>query len=194
LPRITPREREVLRLVVGGRGNKAIAEEMRIGEQAVKAHISRLFLKFRVENRAGLAVAAMSEELHQRSAAVRDLERLAREERRDALRTRAKLLRSLVGKDPAVVVGRDGRVLLANPAFQRTFAAALYQDERGVKLPADATPLARAAHNRPASIRFKLASGPRKGTWWHATGEKVEFAGVGGWTVVVFRAVRGPRR
>jgi PAS domain-containing protein len=183
----------VLRQVVAGRGNKAIAEEMRIGEQAVKAHISRLFLKFRVENRAGLAVAAMSEELHQRSTALRDLERLAREERRDALRTRAKLLRSLVGKDPAVVIGRDARVLLANPAFQRTFAAALYQDERGVKLPSDATPLARAAHNKPASIRFKLASGPRKGTWWHARGEKVEFAGVGGWTVVVFRGVRGPR-
>ena len=184
----------MLRLVVAGRGNKAIAEEMRIGEQAVKAHISRLFLKFRVENRAGLAVAAMTQALDQRSNAADELERLAREERRDALRTRAKLLRSLVGKDPAVVIGRDARVLLANPAFQRTFAAALYQDEGGVKLPADATPLARAAHNRPASIRFKLASGPRKGTWWHATGEKVEFAGVGGWTVVVFRGVRGPRR
>jgi len=184
----------VLRHVVSGRGNKAIAEEMRIGEQAIKAHISRLFLKFRVENRAGLAVAAMSEELDQRSVAVRDLERLAREERRDALRTRAKLLRTLVGKDPAVVIARDARILLANPAFQRIFAAALYQDERGVKLPSDATPLARAARHKPASIRFKLASGPLRGRWWHATGEKVEFAGVGGWTVVVFHNVRGPRR
>jgi PAS domain-containing protein len=184
----------VLRHVVAGRGNKSIADEMRIGEQAVKAHISRLFLKFRVENRAGLAVAAMSEDLDRRSVAARDLERLAREEHRDALRTRAKLLKTLVAKNPAVVIGRDARVLLANPAFQRVFAAALYQDERGVKLPADATPLARAAHNRPASIRFKLASGPRKGSWWHATGEKVAFQGVGGWTVVVFRGVRGPRR
>ncbi len=194
MPNITPREREVLRHVVAGRGNKAVAEEMRIGEQAVKAHISRLFLKFRVANRAGLAVAAMSEELDQRSVAVRDLERLAREEHRDALRTRAKLLGSLVGRDPAVVIGRNVRVLLANPAFQRTFAAALYQDERGVKLPSDATPLARAARNKPASIRFKLASGPRKGSWWHATGEKVEFEGVGGLTVVLFRRVRGPGR
>ena len=128
--------------------NKAIAEEMGIGEQAVKAHISRLFLKFRVESRAGLAVAALSQEIDERSTAVSELERLAREERRDALRTRAKLLGSLVGKDPAVVVDRDGRVLLANPAFQRTFAAALYQDESGVKLPADATPLARAAQGQ----------------------------------------------
>ena len=180
----------MLRRVVAGLANKAIAEQMGIGEQAVKAHISRLFLKFRVESRAGLAVAAMSHDLDQRSTAARELERLAQEEHRDALRTRAKLLGSLVGKDPAVVVDRAGRVLLANPSFQRTFAAALYQDERGVKLPADATPLVRAAHGNPASIRFKLASGPRKGSWWHATGETVEFEGPGGGAVVVFRRVR----
>jgi DNA-binding CsgD family transcriptional regulator len=191
LPSITPREREVLQRVVAGMANKAIAEEMSIGEQAVKAHISRLFLKFRVESRAGLAVAAVSQEIDERSTAVRELERLAREERRDALRTRAKLLGTLVGKDPAVVVDRDGRLLLANPAFHRTFAAALYQDERGVKLPADATPLARAARGKPASIRFKLASGPRKGSWWHATAEMVEFDGRGG-ALVVFHRVRGP--
>jgi PAS domain-containing protein len=182
----------VLGRVVSGLANKSIAEEMGIGEQAVKAHISRLFLKFRVENRAGLAVAAMTQALNQRSVAADELERLAREEHRDALRTRAKLLASLVGKDPAVVIDRDARVVLANPAFQRTFVAALYQDERGVKLPADATPLARAAHGKPASLRFKLASGPRKGTWWHATGERVEYRGVGAWTVLVFRRVRGP--
>lgn len=174
--------------------NKAIAEEMGIGEQAVKAHISRLFLKFRVESRAGLAVAAVSQEIDERSSALRELERLAHEERRAALQTRAKLLASLVGKDPAVVVNRDGRILLANPAFQRTFAAALYQDEVGVKLPADATPLARAGHGKPASLRFKLASGPRKGTWWHATSETVEFDRAGGGALVIFRRVRGPGR
>lgn len=180
----------MLRRVVTGRANKAIAEGMGIGEQAVKAHISRLFLKFRVESRAGLAVAAMNRQLDERSLAALELERLAKEEHRDALRTRAKLLGSLVGRDPAVVVDREGRVLLANPSFQRTFAAALYQDERGVKLPADATPLVRAAHGKPASIRFKLASGPLKGSWWHATGEMVEFDGTGGGAVVVFRRVR----
>ena len=174
--------------------NKAIAEDMRIGEQAVKAHVSRLFLKFRVESRAGLAVAAVSQEIDERSSALRELERLAHEERRAALRTRARLLGSLVGKDPAVVVDRKGRLLLANPAFQRTFAAALYQDERGVKLPADATPLARAGHDRPASLRFKLASGPRKGTWWHATSEMVQFDRAGRGALVVFRQVRGPGR
>jgi PAS domain-containing protein len=182
----------VLKRVVAGYANKAIAEALGIGEQAVKAHISRLFLKFRVENRAGLAVAAMSHELDERSLAAVELERLAQEQHRDALRTRAKLLESLVGKDPAVVVNREARVLLANPAFQRTFASALYQDEAGVRLPSDATPLARAARGRPASLRFKLASGPRKGSWWHATAEMVEFGPDGG-ALVVFRRVRGPR-
>jgi PAS domain-containing protein len=182
----------VLERVVAGLANKAIAEQMGIGEQAVKAHISRLFLKFRVENRAGLAVAAMTRELDDRALAAREVERLAREQHRDSLRARAKLLASLVGKDPAVVIDRRARVLLANPAFQRVFAGALSQDERGVKLPADATPLARAARGRPASLRFKLASGPRRGSWWHATGEKIEFEGLGGWTVVLFRGLRRP--
>lgn len=159
----------------------------------MKAHISRLFLKFRVENRAGLAVAAMSRELDQRSLAARELERLAHEEHKAAIRARVRLLACLVGRDPAVVVDAGGRVLLANPAFQHTFVAALYQDERGVKLPADATPLVRAARGKPASIRFKLASGPRKGSWWHATGEVVHFDGKRSGAVVIFRAVRGPR-
>jgi len=91
-----------------------------------------------------------------------------------------------------VVVDRKGLLLLANPAFQRTFAAALYQDERGVRLPADATPLVRAGHGKPASLRFKLASGPRKGSWWHATSEMVEFDRAGRGALVVFRRVRGP--
>lgn len=167
---------------------------MAIGEQAVKAHISRLFLKFRVENRAGLAVAAVSQEVDQRSHAARELERLANEERREALRARAKLLSTLIGKDPAVVIDRRVRVLLANPPFQRVFSAALYQDEKGVRLPADATPLVRAAQGRPASFRFKLASGPRRGTWWHATAQFVELSDAKSVAVVVFRLVRGPSR
>jgi PAS domain-containing protein len=184
----------VLRRVTAGLGNKAIAEQMAIGEQAVKAHISRLFLKFRVENRAGLAVAAVSQEVDQRSHAARELERMANEERREALRARARLLSTLIGKDPAVVIDRSVRVLLANPPFQRVFSAALYQDEKGVRLPADATPLVRAAHGRPASFRFKLASGPRRGTWWHATAQLVELSAAKSVAVVVFRRVRGPRR
>jgi PAS domain-containing protein len=184
----------VLRRVVAGLANKRIADEMSIGEQAVKAHISRLFLKFRVESRAGLAVAAMSQEIDRRSLAARELERLAAEEHRDAVRARAKLLATLIGRDPAVVVDRRARVLLANPAFQRVFAAALYQDERGVKLPADAGPLVRAARDRPAMLRFKLASGPQRGTWWRASAQLVQLDGAKGVAVVIFRRVQAPGR
>jgi len=159
----------------------------------VKGHISRLFLKFSVESRAGLAVAAMSQEIDRRSLAARELERLAEEEHQSALRARAKLLASLIGRDPAVVVDRHARVLLANPSFQRVFAAALYQDERGVRLPRDATPLVRAAGGRPAMLRFKLASGPRRGRWWRASAEVVRLAGGKAVAVVIFRATRGPR-
>lgn len=184
----------MLKLVVAGLPNKRIAEEMGIGEQAVKGHISRLFLKFHVASRAGLAVAAMSAELDQRSYAARELERLAAEEHREALRARAKLLTSLISRDPAVVVDRHARVLLANPAFQRVFAGALYQDERGLKLPADASPLVRAARGRPAMLRFKLASGPRRGTWWHARAQVAQVAGKQSVAVVVFSRVTRPRR
>lgn len=165
---------------------------MRIGEQAVKAHVSRLFLKFRVESRAGLAVAVMSQQLDERSDAAVKLAQLAEKEHQDAIEMRAKLLATLVGSDPAVVIDNAGRVLLANPAFQGTFAAALYQDEHGVKLPADAEPLAKAAVGNPASLRFQLASGPKRGSWWHATSEAAQFDGWG--AIVVFHAVRGPRR
>lgn len=182
----------MLERVVAGSANKAIADELRIGEQAVKGHISRLFLKFRVESRAGLAVAAMSREIDRRSLAARELERLAEEEHRDALRARAKLLSSLVGKEPAVVVDRRARVLLANPSFQRWFAAALYRDESGLRLPRDASPLVRAAGGKPAMLRFKLASGPRRGTWWRATGELVQLVGGRAVAVVIFRRTRGP--
>ena len=183
----------MLTRVVAGAANKTIAEDLRIGEQAVKGHISRLFLKFRVESRAGLAVAAMSQEIDRRSLAARELERLAEEEHQLALRARAKLLASLVGMDPAVVVDRRAQVLLANPSFQRVFATALYQDESGVRLPRDATPLVRAAGGKPAMLRFKLASGPRRGTWWRATAELVRLSGGKAVTVVIFRATRGPR-
>jgi PAS domain-containing protein len=184
----------VLARVVAGSANKTIADELHIGEQAVKSHISRLFLKFRVESRAGLAVAAMSQEIDRRSLAARELERLAVEEHKAALRARAKLLASLVGKDPAVVVDRQARVLLANPGFQRVFAAALYQDELGLKLPSDATPLVRAARGKPALLRFKLASGPKRGSWWRATAEIVHLAGGRAVAVVVFRRIRGSGR
>jgi DNA-binding CsgD family transcriptional regulator len=55
----TPRERDVLDLLCRGESNKVIASRLGISEQAIKGHVSRLFVKFRVQNRAGLVAAAM---------------------------------------------------------------------------------------------------------------------------------------
>lgn len=57
-PSITAREQQVLIELCRGVSNKQIAVDLGISEQAVKAHVSRLFVKFGVENRAGLATAA----------------------------------------------------------------------------------------------------------------------------------------
>jgi PAS domain-containing protein len=52
---LTPRQRQVLDLVVMGRGNKAIASELGIGEQAAKEHVSTLLRRFGATSRAALA-------------------------------------------------------------------------------------------------------------------------------------------
>ena len=59
MPELTRRERQVLERVCGGLSNKAIATDLGVSEQAVKAHVTRLFLKYRVENRAGLVAAVL---------------------------------------------------------------------------------------------------------------------------------------
>ena len=66
--RITPREREVLDRVCEGATSKAIAHELGITEQAVKAHIHHLFEKFSVTNRASLAAAATGARVDRRQA------------------------------------------------------------------------------------------------------------------------------
>ena len=57
-PAITDRERDVLLRLCRGESNKTIATAMGMSEQGAKAHVSKLFLKFGVSNRAGLATAA----------------------------------------------------------------------------------------------------------------------------------------
>jgi PAS domain-containing protein len=52
---LTPRQRQVLGLVVRGLGNKAIATELGISEQAAKEHVSTLLRRFRATSRAALA-------------------------------------------------------------------------------------------------------------------------------------------
>ena len=60
---LTPRERDVLRLVVEGLANKQIAQRLRIGEKTVKTHVSRVLAKHGVADRTQAAVLAIREGL-----------------------------------------------------------------------------------------------------------------------------------
>jgi DNA-binding NarL/FixJ family response regulator len=51
-PRLSTREREVLRLIADGRSNKEIASALRIAERTVKFHVTAIFNKLGAENRA----------------------------------------------------------------------------------------------------------------------------------------------
>jgi PAS domain S-box-containing protein len=62
-PHITPRELQVLALVLNGESNKAIANTLGVSEQAIKEHVSRLMHKLDVPNRAALAEAGSRIEL-----------------------------------------------------------------------------------------------------------------------------------
>lgn len=66
--KLTERERDVLDLVCDGATSKEIGHRLGISEQAVKAHISRLFRKYGVTNRAGLAAAATEVRVARRQA------------------------------------------------------------------------------------------------------------------------------
>ncbi|MBF9235452.1 response regulator transcription factor [Microvirga sp. BT350] len=54
---LTPRQRDVLELLVQGKQNKEIASALKLGEGTVKIHISAIFRYFGVHNRAAAAVA-----------------------------------------------------------------------------------------------------------------------------------------
>lgn len=59
LPPLTPRERDVLRLVAEGYTNAAIAQALLISENTVKTHLRRLMQKLGVENRTQLVTYAL---------------------------------------------------------------------------------------------------------------------------------------
>ena len=56
---LTPRERDVLALLVEGDTNPEIARKLGIREQTVKDHVSAMCGKFHVRRRVALAVAAV---------------------------------------------------------------------------------------------------------------------------------------
>ena len=57
---LTPREREVLALVVEGCANKEIAQRCAVSEETIKHHLTRMFDKVGASNRLELAMAARS--------------------------------------------------------------------------------------------------------------------------------------
>jgi DNA-binding NarL/FixJ family response regulator len=62
-PVFTPREQEVLELLVDGRANKEIAEPLGIAIRTVKSHVAKLMRKVGVRNRVGLSSYAISHSL-----------------------------------------------------------------------------------------------------------------------------------
>lgn len=56
---LSPREREVLTLIVAGKSNKEIAVELGISRATVKFHVSVIFSRMGVEDRTQAAVAAL---------------------------------------------------------------------------------------------------------------------------------------
>lgn len=55
---LTEREIDVLRLLAGGKANKEIAQELTIGEQTVKTHVSNILMKLGVQSRTQAALYA----------------------------------------------------------------------------------------------------------------------------------------
>ena len=60
---LTPREREVLPLVVAGESNRAIAIQLHISEKTVEKHLRSLFLKLGASSRVEVATRAMPADL-----------------------------------------------------------------------------------------------------------------------------------
>jgi DNA-binding NarL/FixJ family response regulator len=62
-PTLTPREKEVLQMLVEGRSNKDIGRPLGIEERTVKAHVAKLMRKAGVKNRTALSVHAIHHSL-----------------------------------------------------------------------------------------------------------------------------------
>jgi DNA-binding CsgD family transcriptional regulator len=56
---LTKREREIAMLVIDGRSNREIAEQLRMAEQTVKDHLHHVFAKMKIRRRSELAAIAL---------------------------------------------------------------------------------------------------------------------------------------
>ena len=65
-PNLTPREREVLRLIYKGRTNKQIAKEMYLSVRTVERHRSSIMRRAGLENRAELVTYAVRYNIYNR--------------------------------------------------------------------------------------------------------------------------------
>jgi DNA-binding NarL/FixJ family response regulator len=64
---LTPRERDVLRLLMEGRSDREIAAELFISHRTVARHVTGIFTKLGVSNRTAAATLAMREDFGFRS-------------------------------------------------------------------------------------------------------------------------------
>jgi DNA-binding NarL/FixJ family response regulator len=64
--KLTPREREVIELLIAGRANREIASTLGVETKTVKSHVGRLLQKFGVPNRVALTVRALEMQVNAR--------------------------------------------------------------------------------------------------------------------------------
>jgi DNA-binding NarL/FixJ family response regulator len=63
LPALTPRERDVLRLMADGKNNAQIATQLFVSENTVKTHVSNIFAKLECRDRAAAVLIAWKRHL-----------------------------------------------------------------------------------------------------------------------------------
>lgn len=112
LSRLTEREQLICALAVAGHRDKQIAQELGISYWTVRTHLARIFRKFHVSNRVGLAAAI-------RGAVDAPIERAAAQEEKAAHAEWHALCAGIMDRLPLGVVVTDGtsRIVHVNRAY-----------------------------------------------------------------------------